>query len=520
MSIQRENVIPFIITSDKHLAPVEAELAYVVGVVGDKIKKGGIFKKTRERLTQVSKFYWRLKVDNFARRLILIDSLGLYGGGTGIQDLPLSTIESHINVMYNASSLNAFTNGLNDANNSLVLSTIDYLVFDQYFTKTTLDLAKRQATEDMIDTPLILPSFEDSISNDFLTAQTEITRLQEIQDLLKEMAQDRLAEINEKTGSIEREFADRITRSKSEVADKIESYEERMNNYIDSDLEKANDAIYRMLSKFEASTLLLTGAVTPIQKDTKNLLNNLPSTDNPKFQSTVSSFLNKAKSQTSNINEKVKEVENQRRQLEKALKNIAQTHLDNKQKAVETYETNKNSALSEVDELQLKRDRALSTLLDQKDSIKRNTDELIKKIETVIKNRYELAKNATANQSGNIPNDIIISSFLVKFRDKDKTRYFVIPPLIRPRGRRNDYPFTEMDSAISGGKDSADQLAAEIVFNRRLKSSFDALKATNYIATGEFAGAVRQGLAYLLEKKMMNSKTAKKINDLLKDLDL
>ncbi len=518
MSIQRENVIPFIIDSRDALVPIEAELAFVVGVVGDKIKKRGLFKKAKERLTQVSKFYWRLTVDTYARRLILVDSLGLYGGGTSIQDLPLANIEAHLKALNDATTLNGYTNSLGEANNTLVLNTIDYPVFDQYFTKTTLDLARNRSSEDMIDTPLILPSFEDTISNDFLESQTEVTRLQEIQEIIQEMAQNWLAEINEKTESIERDYANRISHTQEEVEERVENYEERMNTYIDSDLEKANNAIYKLLSKFEGSTLGLTGIITPLQEETRDILRNIPSTETPKFQANMSSFLNKAKNQIGKINEKVKEVENERKNLEKALLSIAQTHLNNKEKASDNYEKDKSTALSQVDELQIKRDRALSNLIDHKESIIQNTDEMINKIDTIIKNRFELAKNATVNQSGNIPSDIIVSAFLVKFQDKDKSRYFVIPPLSKPRSRHVDYPIAERDSAISGGKDTADKLAAEIVFNRRLKSSFDALNATNYIATGEFAGAVRQGLAYLMENKMIGKKNSKKIIDLLNDL--
>ncbi len=519
MSIQKENVIPFIIDSRRdNLVPIEAELAFVVGVVGDKIKKGGLFKKAKERLTQVSKFYWRLTVDTYARRLILVDSLGLYGGGTGIQDLPLANVESHIKAIDDATTLNAFSNSLSEANNILVLSTIEYPVFDKHFTKTTLDLARNKSSEDMIDTPLILPSFENTISTDFLESQTEVTRLQEIQEILQEMTQNWLADINDKTDSIEREYANRINHTQEDVEERVENFEERLNTYIDSDLEKANSAIYKLLSRFEGSTLGLTGIITPLQEETRDILRNIPSTETPKFQANISTYLKKAKNQIGKINAKVKDVDNERKQLEKALMSIAQTHLNNKQKANEDFERNKSSALSQVDELQVKRDRALSNLLDQKESIKQNTDEMINKIETMIKNRFELAKNATVNQSGNIPTDIIISAFLVKFQDKDKSRYFVIPPLAKPRSRHIDYPNAERDSAISGGKETADKLAAEIVFNRRLKSSFDALNATNYIATGEFAGAVRQGLAYLLENKMIGKKNSKKIVDLLNDL--
>jgi len=59
-----------------------------------------------------------------------------------------------------------------------------------------------------------------------------------------------------------------------------------------------------------------------------------------------------------------------------------------------------------------------------------------------------------------------------------------------------------------------------LVFNRKLKTSFDALNATNYLNTGEFAGAVKQGLAYLVEHKLIGKKQNKKVLDLLSDLNL
>ncbi|NPE06708.1 MAG: hypothetical protein GNW80_00370, partial [Asgard group archaeon] len=60
----------------------------------------------------------------------------------------------------------------------------------------------------------------------------------------------------------------------------------------------------------------------------------------------------------------------------------------------------------------------------------------------------------------------------------------------------------------------------ELVFNRRLKTSFDALRATNYLATSEFVGAVRQGLDYLVQNEMLSKKGPKRILELLNNLDL
>ncbi|NHJ04676.1 MAG: hypothetical protein EAX90_07630 [Candidatus Heimdallarchaeota archaeon] len=517
MSIQQEYVLPFVLISKEQQIPIESELAYVVGVVGDKIKKGSFFKKSKERLTQVSKFYWRIFIDTFERRLILVDSLGLYGAGAGIQDLSLAKIEAHIQSIYDSSSLNAYANSLMEANGSLVLTTNTYPVFDEDFTKSTIQLAKNQIITSGIDSPLILPSFENSVNEDFVHSIGEINRLREIQEILRDLANKWLGEVHDSISVIENEYASKITYVQQDADNKIVSYEERMNEAITSDLQKANQAIYRFLTRFEASTAGLSGVISPLQEESRKITQNLPSTDSPKFQQAIEAFLERTKKQLVDVSTKVKDLENERKQLEKALNSIAQTHLNTKQKISEDYENNKDKALTDVDDMRMRRDKALSTLVDQRDTIKQVTDELCKKIEEVIKNRKHLANTATLNQGGNLPTNLLISSYLVKFQEKENTRYFVIPPLTKTRGKA-DYPNAEMDSAIAGGKTATDKLAAELVFNRRLKSSFDALRATNYIATGEFAGAVRQGLSYLVENKMMGNKTAKRISDQLIEL--
>ncbi|MHA1123656.1 MAG: hypothetical protein ACTSPC_12740, partial [Candidatus Heimdallarchaeota archaeon] len=116
MSIQKENVIPFIMNPKDEIVPLEAEFAYIVGVVGDKIKKGGIFKRSKEQLTQVSKFYWRLMVDTIHNRIILVDSLGIYGGGAEVQDLSLSNVFAQLKAIQDATTVKAYTENLEEAN--------------------------------------------------------------------------------------------------------------------------------------------------------------------------------------------------------------------------------------------------------------------------------------------------------------------------------------------------------------------------------------------------------------------
>ena len=518
MSIQQENVIPFVV-NPKEQIPMEAEFAYVVGVVGDTIKKSKLFKKTRERLTQVSKFYWRIFVDNFERRIILIDSLGLYGSGNIIQDLSLARIEAHINAINDSSTINAYTNSLMEANDSLVLATKSYPAFDEDFTKSTIQLIKTNLIYAGIDSPLILPSFENTINEEFIDALTEINRLEEIQEILRDLANHWLGETHEKINAIENDYASRIANAQQDADYKIKSFDEKMNDVITRDLEKANQAIYKALGRFEASTAGLSGIITPIQEETRRITQSIPSSDSPKYQQTITTFLKRTKTQLSDISNKIKDLENERKQLEKILNSIAQTHISTKEKVIEETESSKEKAITDVDDMRMKRDRALSTLVDQRDTIKQITEELCKKLEEVISNRKKLAKSATLSQATNLPTNLLISSYLLKFQEKDKIRYLVVPPLIKTRGRA-DFQLAEMDSAIKGGKETTDKLASELVFNRRLKTSFDALRATNYIATGEFTGAVKQGLKYLTENKMMSNKTAKKILEVLSNLEL
>ena len=520
LSVRQEYVIPFIVSEKNYQFPVEAELAYVVGVVGDIIKKGSLFKRSRERLAQVSKLYWRVFFDTFEGRTIVVDSLGLYGKGYNIHDLSLAKIEAHLKAIYDASSLSAFTESVIEANESLMLEENSYPIFNKDFTKSTLSLTKSKLQDGMIDAPLILPSFEDRINPMFIESIQEINRLEEIREIIRDLGQNWMGEIHDRETVIETEYAEKISRAQEEADRKLETIEEKMNSTIDSDLEKANQAIYRALSRFEASTLGLTGVITPLQEDSRNILQNLPSTDSPKYKSIIRNFLNKSKSQVSQINSKVKEIDNERKQLEKTLNGITQTHLNNKQAAIDEYERAKESAMSEVDSMRMNRDREMSTLVEQKGIIKDYTKELSDKLKEVIENRKVMARNSAASYSGNIPASVLVSAYLVKFQERDKSRYFIIPPLRSPKGGRTDFPFAEMNAALEGARSVTDKLAAEIVFNRRLKSSFDALRATNYIRTGEFAGAVKQGLDFLLENKLINRKTYKRIAELLNELGL
>ncbi len=519
MSTQRENVIPFII-DDKDI-PIEAELALIVGIVGDKIKKPSLFKRSKERLTQVSKFYWRLQVDTLNERVILVDSLGLYGGGTSVQDLSLSNIIARLKAIQDASTAKAYTESLREANQNLIIAPQIYPLFDSSFTRSTFDLVKKYVSEDVIDTPLILPTFEQDVSNELITLLNEIPTFIEIKDRLRETAQDWLAEINSKINEIEQSFAGKLHKLQEDVNQRIDQYKEKMEKTIDSELEKANQAAFRELSKFESSTLGLTGMINPIQEQARKILNDVPSIETPKFQNNMKSFLETSRKQIEGINTEVKDLENDRRNLAKMLNSITQQFMTNKQSAIDEYESKKAKALNEIDELRMDRDRNLANLVEMRDSINRDTNELIKKIDEVVNNRKVAISKSALQGIGNIPTDIIISLFLIKFQDKDDVRYFVIPPLSKPRsGSKIDYPNAERDSAIVGGKQAADKIAEELIFNRRLKSSFDALRATNYLATGEFRGAVMQGLNYLLEKNLISKKGYKRIVELLENIDL
>lgn len=521
MSIQKENVIPFIMNPKDEIVPLEAEFAYIVGVVGDKIKKGGIFKRSKEQLTQVSKFYWRLMVDTIHNRIILVDSLGIYGGGAEVQDLSLSNVFAQLKAIQDATTVKAYTENLEEANQVLILATDNYPLFDEEFTRSTLELVKRSISEDMIDTPLILPSFEDTMSSELVQLLNETPRFDEGQEILRELAQQWLAEINSDITTIERDYAGRIARRQSEVENRLEQYKEKMDQTIDSKLEKANQATFSELSKFESSTLGLTGMINPIQEHARHILNEVPSIETPKFQESMKSFLNKSKGQIEHISSKVKEMDDDRKKLAKALNSITKNFMDAKQSAIDEYESKKAATEREIDELRMTRDRALSNLMEMRESIKQNTDSICKKLQKVQQNRKEAINKSTSSSGADIPTDIIISLYLIKFQEKNDIRYFVIPPLIGQRGRRRaDYPNAEMDSAILGGKRVADKLAEELVFNRRLKTSFDALRATNYLATSEFVGAVKQGLNYLVQNEMISKKGPKRILELLNNLDL
>ncbi|MBN1328794.1 MAG: hypothetical protein JXA54_04910 [Candidatus Heimdallarchaeota archaeon] len=519
MSTQRENVIPFIV-DDKEI-PIESELALIVGIVGDKIKKSGIFKRSKERFTQVSKFYWRLQVDTLNDRVILVDSLGLYGGGTSVQDLTLSNILARLKAIQDATTAKAYTENLREANQALIIGPQIYPLFDQSFTRSTFDLVKKYVSEDVIDTPLILPTFEQNVSNDLITLLNEVPTFVETKDRLREIAQDWLAEINAKINEIERTFAGKLQNLQEDVNKRIDQHQEKMEKNIDTELEKANQAAFRELSKFESSTLGLTGMINPIQEQARKILSDVPSIETPKFQNNMKTFLENSRSQIEGINTEIKDLENDRKNLAKNLNSITQQFMTNKQNAIDDYENKKTKALNEIDELRMDRDRNLSNLVEMRDGINRNTSELCKKIDEVVANRKAAISKSAIQGIGNIPADILISLFLIKFQDKDDVRYFVIPPLCKPRtGSKIDYPNAERDSAIIGGKQAADKIAEELVFNRRLKSSFDALRATNYLATGEFRGAVMQGLDYLAEKNLISKKGYRKIIELLENIDL
>jgi len=521
LSIQRENVIPFVTDTQGNIVPIEAELAYVIGVVGDRIKKGGLFKKAKERLTQVSKFYWRLHVDTYQNRIILVDTLGLYGSSASINDLPFPEIEAQRRVVRSASSVNAYSESLSEADRILILATKNYPLFDEHFTQSTLDLAKRRVSEDMIDQPLILPSFESRTNHTIHLAIEELPKLVDIQNDLEEIARNWLAEINSRINEIERVYAGRIAKGQEDADRNIGNYKDKMDTSLDSNLERANRAIKNELAKFESTTISLTGMVTPIQEHSRKILQDLPSAETPKFESRVNDFLEVSKKQISGMSSKVKTLENDRKNLGKLLNSITQSLLNGNQGAIDEYENKKNKALNEIDDMRMKRDRDLSQLTGIRDNIKSTTESIVSKIEEVMKNRKEMLRTSTQPAGGNIPTNIIVSMYLVEFRERDKKRYVIIPPLSRKsEGKNYNFPIIEMNSAIKNGKRAVDKIAEELVFNRKLKTSFDALNATNYLNTGEFAGAVKQGLAYLVEHKLIGKKQNKKVLDLLSDLNL
>ncbi|MHA1212065.1 MAG: hypothetical protein ACTSSH_06355, partial [Candidatus Heimdallarchaeota archaeon] len=332
MSTQKENVIPFI--ADAKDVPIEAELAFIVGVVGDKIKKGGIFKRSKERLTQVSKFFWRLHIDTLNERIILVDSLGIYSGGSGVQDLSLSNVIARLKAIQDATTIKAYTENLYDANKALILSTHNYPLFDQSFTRSTFDLIRKSMSEDVIDTPLILPSFEQNVSNELITFLNEIPTFSEAKDVLHEVAQDWLAEINNRINEIEQSYAGRLQSKQEDANTRIEDSKAKMDETIDTHLEKANQAIFRELSKFESSTLGLTGMINPIQEHARRILNDVPSVETPKFQSSMKSFLSKSKGQIENITGEVKTLESDRKNLAKMLNEITHKFMATKQKAL------------------------------------------------------------------------------------------------------------------------------------------------------------------------------------------
>ena len=101
---------------------------------------------------------------------------------------------------------------------------------------------------------------------------------------------------------------------------------------------------------------------------------------------------------------------------------------------------------------------------------------------------------------------------VLDYKPGTKERKALIAEMERMKSEVLDIPL------IIGGKEVADKLAEELVFNRRLKASLDNLKSTNYLATGEFSGAVKQGLNYLLQNNLISKRGHKKILDLLEDL--
>jgi hypothetical protein len=520
MSVDRENVVHFAIDSKGNILPVEAELALVVGAIDEHLQKSGLFKRVKEQLRQVSKFYWKVYVEQYQNKLFLVDSQGYYGDGKAIFDLSLAQIEDHIQAMRSANTINAYFESLQKANHELILEPIKYPVFEKETTKSAIQLIQQRRSQDMIDKPLVLPSYEQAISEDFLVSQHEIERMKELITLIKNFTDGWIAEIDQKLNEISGQFDEKINRLEGDIDQRISNYEDRLETIVKTNTDRANAAISKALEKFESSTMQLTGLITPLQKEAQKIRFETPQIDSPNFQAKMQKFLSTTNDQIGRMSGQVKNVDNERKQLAKLLNNITKQLEKDNQQAREDLESRKASAYEEVDDLHIKKDESVANLKDMKETIKRSTKELVNKIENAIKHRKEMADEATTKFTSNIPKEAVIALYLVRLQEKDEARYYVIPPLKKAKGliKNPTFPLSESDSAIENFEPIVNKIAEELVFSRRLKPTFDALKTTNYVATGEFAGAVQDGLTFLTENKLLGGRSKKKILDLLDNL--
>ncbi|MBD3189268.1 MAG: hypothetical protein GF308_01415 [Candidatus Heimdallarchaeota archaeon] len=523
MSLQEENIVPFAVSAGGKVLPLEAELALVVGVAGDLAKRGGLFRRIKEEVKQVSKFYWRVIIDSYDRKLFLVDTIGLYGGGTHIEDLTMHELEAQTKMIREASSINAFVDSLREANRILILAPNSYPIFDPAFTRSSLDLFEKGLKKEPIDTPYILPAFEKRIPERFLEGQNQLAVFDDMENEIHHISQDWLGAINDQITHLEEEYAIKLDQLQERVEQQINQDHNKMVRIINSNIAKANEEVQNELGKFESSCLSLTGLISPIQEESRKIIQEIPSVETPKFQSVLEVFNKKTSDQLSNLSSKLKEIDNHRKNLINILDSINQELTNNNQKAQDDFEKRKNQALEKVDRLKEKRDEEISGLINLRDMIKRNSQSISNKIRAAINNRLDLVKRGTIEAKKSLPIDIVYSLYLLKFERKDGTeRYVVIPPLASPWGKTKnyDFPSAEMISALKKGKQVANKIAEELVFNRRLKSTFKFLEQANFIATGEFSGAVKEGLKILRKRRIISRKTSKRIREFLEELGL
>lgn len=523
LSLQEENIIPFAVSAGGKVLPLEAELALVVGVAGDLAKRGGLFRRIKEEMKLVSKFYWRVIIDSYDQKLFLIDSLGLYGGGTAIEDLSIAEVEAQTKMIREASSINAFVDSLREANRILILAPNYYPIFDPAFTRTSVELIEKGLKKEPIDTPLILPVFEKVLPERFLEGQNELAVFDDMENEIHHISQEWLGEINDQITNLEEEYAIKLDQLQERVEQQINQDHEQMVRIINSNIAQANEEVQNELGKFESSCLSLTGFIDPLQEESRTIIQEVPSVETPKFQTTLESFFKKIREQLSNLSSKVKDIDNHRKNLTNILDGINQELTNKNQKAQDTFEKRKSQALQKIDRLKAKRDEEISALINLRDMIKRNSQSISNKIQATINNRIDLVKQATVSSKKSLPINVVYSLYLIKFVRKDGTeRYVVIPPLTSPWGKTKnyDFPSAEMISALERGEEVANKIAEELVFNRRLKSTFKVLQQSNFITTGEFIGAVKEGLKILRKRKIISRKTSKKIREFIDELGL
>ncbi|MEA2071826.1 MAG: hypothetical protein U9O98_11130, partial [Asgard group archaeon] len=272
---------------------------------------------------------------------------------------------------------------------------------------------------------------------------------------------------------------------------------------------------------FESNANGLTGIITPIQETTRQTIQEVPSIETPKFEKYIQGFFSEAKNEIGAISAKVKGLDQNRKDLEKNIQSIIRTFNDYANNAKDKFEEQKTEALKKVDRMRMDRDKRISELSQLKESIDENAETLVKNLHTVIRNRKKLAKHSTFKLNRNAPTEVTLALYLVQLQEKGKARYFVIPPItFKQKGSETDYPTIYKNSAIQGEQKIMDKIAEELVFNRRLKDTFKTLKENNYVKSGEFKDAVKEGLKFLVSNKLLSKKLAKEINGFTSDINL